>query len=179
VKRDEKAELVADLETKLKSAKVAVLTRYQGLTVAQTNRLRRELRGVNGEYRVTKNTLARRALANTNTASGEQWLDGQTALVLGYEDAVAVAKVVTKWAETETEKFWIKGGVLEGEMLEPKRVVALAKTPPKDVLRAQLLGVLQAPASRLVRLLAEPGAQLARLMQARGDSLGGGEEAKS
>jgi len=172
VKRQEKEDLVADLGKKLEAAKVAVLATYRGLTVAQTNRFRRELRGAGGECKVTKNTLARRAVVGTPYAASERWLDGQTALVIGYEDPIAVTKIVAKWAETEAEKFSIKGGVFEGEVLEPKGVIALSKTPSKEALRAQLLGVLQAPAQKLVRLLAEPGAQFARLMNSRKDNLG-------
>lgn len=172
MKRQEKEELVADLGKKLAAAQVAVLATYRGLTVAQTNRFRRELRGVGGECKVTKNTLARRAIAGTPYEGSERWLDGQTALVIGYEDPIAVTKIVAKWAETEAEKFSIKGGIFEGEALEPKAVVALSKTPSKEVLRAQLLGVLQAPAQQLVRLLAEPGSQFARLMNSRKDKLG-------
>jgi large subunit ribosomal protein L10 len=172
VKKGEKAELVAELGEKLKAAKVALLATYRGLTVVQTNRFRSELRGAGGECKVAKNTLAKRAVAGTPYQGSERWLEGQTALVIGYEDPIAVAKIVAKWAETETEKFSIKGGVFEGEILEPKAVVALSKTPSKEVLRAQFLGVLQAPAQKLVRLLAEPGSQLARLMNSRKDSLG-------
>ena len=170
--RTEKAELISELEGKLKNAKVALLAKIQGLTVAKTTQFRRELRNVDGECRVAKNTLTRRALQQTAYGAVEQWLEGPTALVLGYDDPVAVTKIVAKWAEAETEKFSIKGGIFEGQTLEPHNVVALAKTPSKDVLRAQLLGLLQAPASRLVRLLAEPGTQIARLLNARKDSLG-------
>jgi len=172
VRRDEKAQLVVELGEKLKAAKVAVLARSVGLTVAQTNQLRRELRGAGGECKVTKNTLAKRAIASTPYQGADRWLDGQTALVFGYEDPIAVTKVVAKWADSAAEKFTIKGGVFEGELLEPPAVVALSKTPSKEALRAQLLGVLQAPAQKLVRLLAEPGAQLARLMNSRKDQLG-------
>lgn len=170
--REEKVELVSALGDKMKAAKVTLLARYQGLTVAQTNRFRRELRSVGGECKVAKNTLAKRALAGTPYQGPDRWLEGQTALVIGYEDPVAVAKVVAKWAESEAEKFSIKGGIFEGEALEPSSVVALSKTPSKEALRAQLLGVLQAPAQKLVRLLAEPGAQFARLMNSRKDKLG-------
>jgi len=172
VRRGEKAELVTELGDKLKAAKVAVLTRYKGLTVAQTNQLRRELRGAGGECKVTKNTLVKRAIENSAFKNSERWLDGPTALVFGYEDPIAVTKIVAKWAEIDKEKFAIKGGVFEGEVLEPTAVVALAKTPSKEVLRAQLLGVLQAPAQKLVRLLAEPGSQFARLLNSRKDKLG-------
>lgn len=172
MRRQEKTELVAELGEKLRAAKVALLARYQGLTVAQTNQLRREIRSAGGECKVTKNTLAKRALADTPYQASERWLEGQTALVFGYDDPLAIAKIVAKWAETETGKFWIKGGVFEGEVLEPNAVVALSKVPSKEALRARLLGVLQAPAQQLVRLLAEPGAQLARLMSSRKDQLG-------
>jgi ribosomal protein L10 len=172
VKKSEKADLVADLGEKLRTAKVAVLARYQGLTVAKTNQFRREVRGVKGECKVAKNTLAKRAFAATSLQGSEAWLDGPTALVLGYDDPIAVTKVVAKWADSEGEKFTIKGGILEGEVLEPEAVVALSKLPSKDALRAQLLGVLQAPASTLVRLLAEPGSRLARLLDARKGQLG-------
>ena len=172
MRREEKTELVAQLGEKLRAAKVALLARYQGLTVTQTNQFRRELRSAGGECKVAKNTLAKRALADTPYQASQRWLEGQTALVFGYDDPIAIAKIVAKWAETETEKFWIKGGVFEGEVLEPKAVVALSKTPSKEALRARLLGVLQAPAGQLVRLLAEPGAQLARLMNSRKDQLG-------
>jgi large subunit ribosomal protein L10 len=172
VRREEKAELVAELAEKLKAAKVAVVTHYVGLTVTQTNQFRREVRGAGGECKVAKNTLTRRAIANTPYQPSERWLDGQTALVFGYEDPIAVTKIVAKWAEVQAEKFAIKGGLFEGELLESKAVVALSKTPSKEALRAQLLGVFQAPAQNLVRLLAEPGSQLARLMSAREESLG-------
>jgi large subunit ribosomal protein L10 len=172
VRREQKAEQVAELEEKLRAARVTVLARYQGLTVAQTNQLRRELRSVGGECRVTKNTLARRAFAASPVPALEQWLEGQTTLVIGTDDPIAVTKVVAKWADSEAEKFTIKGGVFEGETLDVGAVVALSKMPSKDVLRAQLLGVLQAPAQQLVRLLAAPGSQFARLMNARKDKLG-------
>jgi large subunit ribosomal protein L10 len=83
VRREEKSELVAEIGEKLRAAKVALLARYQGLTVTQTNRFRRELRSAGGECKVAKNTLAKRALADTPYQASERWLDGQTALVFG------------------------------------------------------------------------------------------------
>ena len=94
MRREEKAELVAELGEKLRAAKVAVVTHYVGLTVAQTNQFRREVRGAGGECRVAKNTLTRRAIASTPYQASERWLDGQTALVFGYEDPIAVTKIV-------------------------------------------------------------------------------------
>ena len=170
--RAQKREQVAELKQVFSDTEVVVVTRNLGLSVAQSTKLRNEMREAGARYKVTKNTLARRAIASTPYQASERWLDGQTALVFGYEDPIAVTKVVAKWAEVEAEKFAIKGGFFEGELLESKAVVALSKTPSKEALRAQLLGVLQAPAQKLVRLLAEPGAQFARLMSSRKDALG-------
>lgn len=169
--QQEKVDIVSELAEKFKSAKLALLASYQGLTVAKTNALRREIRSAAGDCLVTKNTLTKRAIQDTAFAGADRWLEGQTTLVFGFEDPIAVARIVARWAEVETGKFAIKGGVFEGEVLEPSAVVALSKTPSKEVLRAQLLGVLQAPAGRLVRTLAESGAQLARLLAARGEAL--------
>lgn len=171
MKRSEKAELVSDFENQLKVATVAVLTRYDRLTVAQVDRLRREVRNAQGECRVAKNTLARRALSQSTYAGAKDLLVGPTSFVFGFEDPIALTKVIAKWAETESEKFSIKGGLFEGAVLEPARIVALSRTPSKDILRAKLLGVLQAPAATLVRLIAEPGARFARLLASRKESL--------
>ena len=171
--RTQKAELVGELETKLKTAKVAVLAWQSGLSVIQANRLRREIREAGGETRVAKNTLTRRAVSEGPASAVEKWLEGQTTLFFGYDDPVAVTKIVARWAEEQSEKLSIKGGLFEGEVVESGSVVALSKTPPMDVLRAKLLGLLQAPAGKLVRLLAEPGSQLARALAAREKTLGG------
>jgi large subunit ribosomal protein L10 len=174
--QEEKSLLITELQEKLKTAKVALVARYQGLTVAKTNQLRRELRSVSGECRVAKNTLTKRALEGTELASVERWLEGQTTLVFGYEDPMAVTKIVARWVDSEAGKFSLKGGVYEGEILEPAGVVALSKTPSKEVLRGQLLGVLQAVASRFVRTVNEPGARLARLLASRQEQLGDAAE---
>lgn len=174
--RTQKEEVVAELGAKLQASKVAVLAWQSGLTVIQANRLRNEIRQAGGETRVAKNTLAKRAIDGTPASAVERWLEGQTTLVFGYDDPLAVTKVVARWAEEQSEKFSIKGGIFEGEVIESSQVVALSKVPPQEVLRAQLLAVLQAPAAKLVRLLAEPGAQLARALAAREKSLSGSEK---
>lgn len=169
--RTQKSELVRELEEKIRSATVALVARYDRLTVAQVDRLRRDVRGAKGECKVAKNTLLRRAFASTEYQGAERHFEGTSFFVFGYDDPIAVTKVVAKWAETEAEKFAIKGGFFEGAVLDGAGVTELARTPSKDVLRAMLLGTLQAPLATLVRLLAEPGSQVARVLAAREKAL--------
>jgi large subunit ribosomal protein L10 len=100
-------------------------------------------------------------------------LKGPTALIIGFKDPVAIAKIAVKLAD-EMPKLAIKGAVLDGQVVPATGVKALAELPPKEVVLAQLLGVLQAPASQLLRTLNEPGAQLARLVDALAKRADGG-----
>ena len=163
--RDQKTALIAELAERLASASLGVVTEYRGLTVAQMNKLRRELEGAGASYRVTKNTLTRRAIKETAFARLEQLLRGPTGLVTAAKDPVAVAKILVRFAELN-DKLKISGGVLDGETLPASSVSALAKLPSREVLIGQLLGLLQAPASQLLRTIQEPGASLVRLLGA-------------
>ena len=116
---------------------------------------------------MAKNTLLRRAFASSSYEGADPFLEGASFFAFGYDDPIAVTKVVAKWADSEGEKFAIKGGFFEGSILEAAGVSELARTPSREVLLGMLLGTLQAPAAKLVRLLAEPGAQLARALAAR------------
>lgn len=165
MKREEKTAVIAALTDRLASASLGVVTEYRGLTVAQLNKLRRELQGVGASYRVSKNTLTRRAIKETAFAKLEALLRGPTGLVTTGKDPVAVAKVLVKFAE-QNDKLKISGGVLDGEAMPASGVSALAKLPSREILMAQLLGLLQAPASQLLRTIQEPGASLVRLLGA-------------
>jgi len=167
MRRAEKVENVATLSEDLGRATVAVLAEYRGLTAGELNRLRRAVREVDGRCRVSKNTLARRAVGASRWKSLEPLLRGPTALIIGFKDPVAVAKVAMKFAD-ELPKLEIRGGVLDGQVLPAAEVRALASMPPREVLLAQLLGLLQAPAAQLLRTLNEPAARLARLVDALG-----------
>ncbi len=159
----EKAETVTAVHDRFKSAKMAIVTEYRGLTVAQITRLRREVRQASGEYQVIKNTLVRRALKDTHYTDLEPMLEGPNGWVFAYDDPVVLSKALVKFAE-DNEKIKIKGGVFEGQFLDPAKVKALSQMPSKPELQARLLATIQAPATQLVRLLQEPGAQVARLM---------------
>lgn len=163
--RDEKTAVIADIHERLRKANLAIMTEYRGLTVAQLNRLRRELKQVGGAYQVTKNTLTRRAIKNTAFEKLDEMLHGPTGLVITTQDPVAVAKVLVKFAE-QHDKLKITGGVLDGEVLPAANVNALAKLPSREALLAQLLGLLQAPATQLLRTMQEPGAGIVRLLGA-------------
>lgn len=163
--RAEKVENVEALQSDFARASVTVLAEYRGLTALQMNRVRKAVREASGSCRVSKNRLAKRAVAGSGNAAVAPALTGPTALLMGFSDPVAMAKVAIKLSE-EFPKLEIKGALLEGQLLPAAEVKALAELPPREVLLGQLLGLLQAPASQLLRTLNEPAAQLARLVGA-------------
>ena len=165
MKRAEKAEGVELLQEEFSRATVTVLAEYRGLTAGQMNRLRKAVREADGRCRVAKNRLAKRAVADSANQKVVPLLRGPLALLIGFRDPVAMAKVVIKLA-AELPKLEIRGALLDGEVLPPDEVKALAALPPREVVLAQLLGVLQAPATQLLRTLNEPAAMLARLTDA-------------
>jgi large subunit ribosomal protein L10 len=170
VKSQEKVEVVEGLRERFARANIAILAEPRGLTVAQVTRLRRKVRDMAGEYKVAKNTLTKRAVDDTGFAPLSPMLKGPTALVLGYGDPVALAKEMLDYAGQNSQQIAIKGAFLDGQLFGRDQVEALGKLETKDQVRAKLLGLLCAPASRLVRTLNEPGAALARVIAARGES---------
>jgi large subunit ribosomal protein L10 len=167
MRRAEKIENVEELRADLGRATLAVLAEYRGLTSGQLNRVRRVVREANGRCRVTKNTLAKRAVAESQWQPLTAMLQGPVAVILAFEDPVAVAKVTSKLSD-DFPKLEIKGAVLDGAPMTAGGVKDLAALPPREVLLAQLLGLLQAPATQLLRTLNEPAARLARLVDAIG-----------
>lgn len=161
----EKATLVDGLREQFRSATFAVATEYRGLTVLQMNDLRRQLKAVNACYRVSKNTLTRLALKDTTLAKLEEFLSGPIGIVTSNDDPVAAAKILVKFAE-KYNNLKITGGVLDGESMPATQLDAFAKLPSREVLLAQFLGLLQAPASTLLRTIQEPSAQFVRLLGA-------------
>ena len=160
----EKAKTVTAVQEKFKAAKMAIVTEYRGLTVAQMTRLRREIRQASGEYQVIKNTLVRRALKDTAYGSLDPLLVGPTGWIFGYEDPVILSKALVKFIE-ENQKLTIKGGMVEGEFMDQAKVKVLAQMPSRPELQAKLLALMQAPAVQLLRLIQEPGARMVRLLE--------------
>jgi large subunit ribosomal protein L10 len=163
--REEKGACVAELQQRFEAAKLAVVTDYRGLTAGQLDRIRSEIRAAEGEYRVAKNTLTRRAIADTDAREIGSLLSGPTAFVFAYQDPLAVAKILVRFAG-EHKALEIKGGVFEGEFLAPEAVKGLAELPSREQLLGHLLAALQAPAVQLLRTLQEPAARMARLVDA-------------
>lgn len=160
----EKAETVTAVHQRLKSAKLAIVTEYRGLSVAQITRLRREIREASGEYQVIKNTLVRRALQGTVFGDLEKLLEGPNGWVFGYDDPVMLSKAVIKFAD-DHDRLRIKGGVFEGRFMDTAGVKILSQMPSKPELQAKLLATINAPATQLVRLIQEPGARVVRLIE--------------
>jgi large subunit ribosomal protein L10 len=173
MRRAEKVDSVQEIQDDLGRATVAVLAEYRGLTVVEMNRFRRAVREAQGRCRVAKNTLAKRAVSSGRYEQLAPMLRGPLALILGFEDPVAIAKLAVEFAD-ELPKLEIKGAVLNGQILPATEVKALATLPSREVLLAQLLGLLQAPASQLLRTMNEPAARLARVVDAIGKRSGQG-----
>jgi len=176
MRKEQKTAVVDTLQGAFKKAKIAIVSEYRGMTVAETTEVRRKLRAVRGELRVAKNTLIRRAIKDTGYTSLEDKLGGPVGLIISTEDPVELAKTVVGFKDLG-EKFKLRGGVVDGAPVTVEQIQALATLPPREVILAQLLGLLNAPATQLVRLLNEPGSGLVRLIDAIGKKNGEGAAA--
>jgi large subunit ribosomal protein L10 len=171
VHKSEKEAVIKELGEKFSRAKSAVVAEFHKLDVATVTSLRKKFRDGGVEYRVIKNTLARRAAKGTSLEPISDDFTGSVALALSYADVVAPAKILADFAK-DMEAIRIRGGVVDGKRIDVNGVKALAKMPGLQELRAMLLALLAQPGSRLVRAIAAPGLQLARAIQARKDALG-------
>ncbi len=172
--RAQKEEQVADLRDRFGRATSVFVADYRGLGVDSTNELRSRLRSEDAggpvEYRVSKNAVLRRAVADSPIEVLTDRFTGPTAIAISYGDPAALAKVLVNYSK-ENEVFELKGAFLDGRCLEEHEIATLATLPSLDEVRGQLIGLLQAPAGKLARLLKEPGGQLARLVEARRGAL--------
>ena len=164
--RTQKEEQIAELREKLAKSAAIVLADYRGLTVPAVTTLREDFRKHQCEYKVYKNTLVQRAIAGTPLEKMGKYLEGPTAVIFSWESPSAAAKVAKDFAKAN-EKFKIKGGFLDGNVLDIKGVVAAADLPGKDELRAALLATLAAPATNLVRTLNAGAQNFAYVLDAR------------
>jgi len=165
-RKEQKVEQVDVLTEKLKKAKVAVLTDYRGLTVSQMQELRGKLRTGNVEYRVVKNTLARRAADAAGYKALESELKGPIAIAFGYEDLSLPPRLINEFVRTTRLKLEVVGGLVEGRVFNRDQVRQLADLPSRDVLLAQLLGTLQSPVGQLVGIMQTPLQQLMGVLEA-------------
>jgi large subunit ribosomal protein L10 len=150
--REKKAAIVAELNDSFNRAKFSAVADYCGLTVADLEKIRRDLRGASSEIRIAKNTLLRRAVADTSCEALIDDFTGTTAIVTSYDDPVAPAKVLAKCAE-DYKKFQLRSAVLEGEKITVDNLIALSKLPSREVLLGQLLSVMNGVPTAFVRVL--------------------------
>ena len=162
--RSQKADLVTELKQVFTETSVVVVTRNLGLSVAQSTDLRLKMRDAGAQFKVAKNRLALIALEGSKYSPIGDLLTGPTALATSI-DPVAAAKVAVDFAKT-TDRFEIVGGAMGETILDVAGIKALAALPSLDQLRATLVGLIQAPATKIARTVAEPGAQLARVFGA-------------
>jgi len=164
VERAAKNEAVQALNEVFKATSVAVVAHYSGLTVAQMQDLRKKMRASGASVKVAKNRLAKIALEGTDVASIGSLLKGPTVLAIS-QDPVAATKVAVDFAKTN-DKFVILGGAMGRTVLNADGVKALATMPSLDELRAKLVGLIQAPSTKIAQLTTAPAAKLARVFGA-------------
>ena len=168
MKKEEKVTTVAALAEKFSRARLAILTECVGLPVNDVTELRKQLRGAKAEYRIVKNTLAARAAEGTALAGLKAHLKGPTGVVIGYDDPVLPTKVLKDFigGGKREEKIKMTAGVLEGKLLQPADLVAVAKLPKKEVLIAMLLSAMQGPIRGVVYTLSAVLSKFVRVIAA-------------
>jgi large subunit ribosomal protein L10 len=166
--REEKATIVSDIAEKLTSSPFVLVTDYQGMKVNDFGELRNRLALAGAEMHVVKNNFLKRAMADSGLPQMGDTLAGQTAVITGDKDVAPIAKILKAFA-TEFKLAALKIGFVERAVLSRGELEQLADLPSREVLQAQLLGLLLSPATKLVRLLNEPASALARLLKAKGE----------
>src|SRR5437868_5418609 len=164
--RPEKANIVSDLSEELKDSSFVLVADYQHMKVDDFSELRKRLAGAGAQIHVVKNSVLKRAMADSGFPAGDGQLTGQTAVVTGKKDVAPVAKAFKTFV-TEFKKAMLKLGFVDRAAVSTAELEVLADLPPENVLRAQLLGLLMSPATKLVRVLNEPASAFARLLNAK------------
>ena len=170
MKRSDKKDFVQRLKDELKNSSSVIVAQYDGLSVFETDSLRKEMRNNGAKFRVTKNRLTKIALSDTPYESITDLFNGPTAIAYS-DDSVAPSRVAVDF-EKKYKNFKIIGGSFEGEKIDKNKINFLATLPSLDGIRGKLIGLISAPAQKIASVLQEPGAQLARLVISRSEELG-------
>lgn len=165
ISKERKEEVLAQYNDWVKRSQAVILVEYTGTNMKSLDALRTKIRESGGEFHVVKNTLARRVFADNNMDIPQDFLVKSTAISFAFNDPASTAKALTDGTKN-SEFVKVKGGFMAGKALNAAQVKALSDLPPLPVMRATLLGVLQAPASKLVRTIAEPARGLAAVVKA-------------
>lgn len=168
--RKEKGNVVSDLSKQIEGVKAVVLTNYRGLNVEQMNQLRRRLREEKISYHVVKNTLMTLASKGTDLEKLNGYFEGPTAIAISRGDPALLAKILSEFIKTQPS-LEIKAGLIQGKVVPPEEVKALATMPPREVLFAQILGGIQTPGGQLGGVLLGLLQQVVGVIQARVDQL--------
>jgi len=169
VKRSDKNDFVQKLKDELSGSSSIIVSHYSGLSVLETDNIRKEMRDNGAKFRVTKNRLTKIALAKTRFKDITDLFTGPTAIAYS-SDPVAPAKVAVNF-EKKSKNFKIIGGAYEGEKIDKEKINFLATLPSLDELKGQIIGLIIAPAQKIASIVKEPGGQLARLMSSRSKQL--------
>ena len=165
VKRSEKKDFVAELKDEFSKSSSIIVSEYSGLTVEESESLRKEMRANGAKFRVTKNRLTKLAIAETQFKEMSDLFKGPTAIAYS-ADPVAPAKVAVNF-EKKFDKFNILGGGYNGEKIDKDKINFLAKLPSLDELRGKIIGLISAPAQKIATLANEPAGQIARLISSK------------
>ncbi len=165
MKRSEKNDFVQHLKDEFTNSSSVIVAHYSGLTVTESENLRREMRANGAKFKVTKNRLTKLAISDTQFKDISDLFQGPTAIAYS-TDPVAPAKIAVDF-EKKLENFKIIGGGYNGEKIDIEKINFLAKLPSLDELRGKLIGLILAPAQKIASITKEPGAQIARIMSAK------------
>lgn len=168
ISKERKQQMVDEYVDWIRKSKAMIVVEYTGLSMKQMDDLRAKIRETGAEFHIVKNTLGKVAFEQAGWESSDTMFEGSTAIGFAFQDPALTAKTVNEFLRT-SEFVKVKGGYLEKHAISAEDVKALAELPPLPVLRAQLMGTILAPASKLVRTLAEPGRALAAVMKAYAD----------
>ena len=169
ISKQRKTEVLEQYKSWIEQSQAVILVEYTGANMKNMDAIRAKIRDVGGEFHVIKNTIARRAFEAQGIDVPESFLLNSTAVSFAFGDPAATAKALSE-ASKGLEAIKVKGGFMDKQLLDASQVKALSDLPPLPVVRGQLLGVLLAPASKLVRTLAEPGRQVASVLKAYSDT---------
>jgi len=169
MQRNEKQEVVDALHKKLSTAEFAVAVAYKDIDAENTVKLRKTFRESKIEYKVVKNTLAKLAAKGTPAEKLSEKLTGPSAFIIGFGDVVSPAKVLQDVLKEQGDKLSIKGGIIQGNLVDAAGLKALASLPGLQELRGMLAGMIATPATSLVRLLNTPASQLAQVLKAHAE----------